>query len=325
VRTGLDPATEVWFSSSLDGDLLTGADLVLLRLAKAVEALDEVARAVARAADPDVVLLAGGRNRHLSRRMNTALSQSFEQVRASLGRQKSRLLIATSPHPGVAARFPVVSPHPELDLVVAAHGGVFAGSRVDLGSRVLLEALQVPAAARMVADLGCGSGVLTTALARRAPGAQVLAVDDSAAACRSTEQTVARNGVAARVRVQRADLLAPAADGSLDLVLCNPPFHRGTARESADAFAMISDSARALRDGGELWLVYNAHLPYLPALNREVGPTEIVRRTKAYLVTRSVRRPRQSAVHRSRRPGAAHHFGRPGAAHHLGRPGAATA
>ena len=52
--------------------------------------------------------------------------------------------------------------------------------------------------------------------------------------------------------------------------------------------AMIDDAARVLVPGGELVLVYNSHLPYLPRL-REVGPTEILARDRSYLVTRTVR------------------------------------
>lgn len=51
---------------------------------------------------------------------------------------------------------------------------------------------------------------------------------------------------------------------------------------------MIADAARVLVPGGELVLVYNSHLPYLPRL-REVGLTEILARDRSYLVTRTVR------------------------------------
>jgi 16S rRNA (guanine1207-N2)-methyltransferase len=85
------------------------------------------------------------------------------------------------------------------------------------------------------------------------------------------------------------DLLSEVADTSIDLVLCNPPFHRGTSRDSDVAFAMFAEAARALRPGGELWTVFNTHLPYLPALRRLVGPTRIIGQNPGYLVTRSVR------------------------------------
>jgi 16S rRNA (guanine1207-N2)-methyltransferase len=95
--------------------------------------------------------------------------------------------------------------------------------------------------------------------------------------------------VAERVTVQRSHLLSAVPDASADLVLCNPPFHRGTARDSDVAFAMFADAGRALRPGGELWTVFNTHLPYLRALRRLVGPTRVVAQNPGYLVTRSAR------------------------------------
>ena len=46
--------------------LLSGADVVLLQLPKTLAELEEIADAVARHAAPDVVLLAGGRVKHMS-------------------------------------------------------------------------------------------------------------------------------------------------------------------------------------------------------------------------------------------------------------------
>ena len=53
---------------------------------------------------------------------------------------------------------------------------------------------------------------------------------------------------------------------------------------------MIDAAARLLRAGGELVLVFNAHLPYLPKLNRTIGPTRIVARNRGFIVTTSTRR-----------------------------------
>ncbi|HEX8487456.1 MAG TPA: methyltransferase [Propionibacteriaceae bacterium] len=268
--------------------LLSGATVVLLRLPKSLDALDELAEAVARWADPDVQVLAGGRVKHMTRGMNDVLSRHFTSVTASLGQQKSRVLRASGPRPATASRFPVCEPHVDLGLDVWAHGGAFAGSSVDFGTRLLLSFLpQVPQAARVVVDLGCGTGVLATLAARQLPNAQVLATDDSSAACRSAEATTSRNGVGDRVSVRRAELLDGVDDRSVDLVLCNPPFHRGTTRDSDAAFAMFADAGRALAPQGELWTVYNSHLPYLTALRRLVGPTRVMGQNPRYVVTRS--------------------------------------
>lgn len=286
VTAGLRPAA-AWHAE-LSEPLLGGATLVALRLPKSLAALDEIAEAVARYADPDVRLLAGGRVKHMTYGMNKALSRHFDTVRASLGQQKSRVLLASGPRRPERLSYPRCE---ELDggLTVCAHGAAFAGSSVDAGTALLAAHLDrlAPTATEIV-DLGCGTGVLATLVARQRPTACVLAVDESVAACRSATATAAANGVADRVRVLRADVLTGIPDASVDVVVCNPPFHRGTSRDTDAAFRMLLDAGRALKPAGELWTVYNSHLPYLTSLRRIVGRTTVVAQTPRYTLTRSV-------------------------------------
>lgn len=284
-----DVAAEVL--ESWEDPRLAEVRLVLLRLPGNLNALDETAELVARHCHPQVRLVAGARVKHMTRGMNEVLAAHFGEVRASLGVRKCRVLHAASPLPGTREGTPTWPRRAELEefgLVVSAHGATFAGTKLDLGTRLLLSRVAdlrpEPGADRAV-DLGSGSGILAAVLARN--GWRVSGVDASRAAVASTAETAAANGV--EVDVRRADALVDWPEADLDLVVCNPPFHVGTAKDSTPAFGMISSAARALRPGGELWCVYNAHLPYLPALRREVGPSEVVARDRSYLVTRSTR------------------------------------
>lgn len=281
---------EVVPGDALDADLLAGAEVVLLRLPKALAELDEIAAAVAELASPHVQLYAGGKVKHMTRSMNDVLSRHFGSVRGSLGRQKARVLVAEQPIPAPSPHEPRQHRHDDLDLTVYAWGGTFAGTSIDLGSRALLSCFdRLPATARTVLDLGSGSGILAVLAARQLPEARVLAVDDSHSAVRSTAATARASEVGDRIDTLHAERLDPVAAGSVDLVVCNPPFHRGTARDSSGAYAMFDDAARVLRPGGELWVVYNSHLPYLNALRRTVGSSTVLRQTPQFTVVRSVR------------------------------------
>src|SRR3712207_6751294 len=131
--------------------------------------------------------------------MNDVLGTGFTEVRATLARQKSRVLVARGPRPGVTSTFPRRQEHPDLGLVVSAHGAAFAGAKVDAGTRALLAALpRMAPDARTAMDLGCGTGVLATSLALARPGLSVLAGDQSAAAVASAAETAGANGVADR-------------------------------------------------------------------------------------------------------------------------------
>jgi 16S rRNA (guanine1207-N2)-methyltransferase len=79
-------------------------------------------------------------------------------------------------------------------------------------------------------------------------------------------------------------------DGSVDLVVCNPPFHVGAAVVTTAADRLFAAAGRVLRPGGELWTVYNSALRYKPTLTRLVGPTSVASQTPKFTVTVSTRR-----------------------------------
>jgi 16S rRNA (guanine1207-N2)-methyltransferase len=285
-RTGL---TSSYRSFPL-AEVATGARVVLVQAPKALDALREIAEAVAAVAAPDVTVLVGGRVKHMTHAMNDVLGASFDEVSATLARQKSRVLVARGPR-WAPSSFPRCQQHPDLGLTVCAHGGAFAGTKVDIGTRALVRALPgMTAGARTALDLGCGTGVLAALLARARPGLEVLAADQSAAAVASTAATAAANGLADRIRVVRDDAAESVADASVDLVVCNPPFHVGATVVTTAADRLFEAAARVLRPGGELWTVYNSALRYKPTLGRAVGPTRVAEQTPKFTVTVSTRR-----------------------------------
>jgi 16S rRNA (guanine1207-N2)-methyltransferase len=146
----------------------------------------------------------------------------------------------------------------------------------------------VPAATAL--DLGCGTGVLAAALVRARPELDTVAVDQSAAAVASAIATAEANGLGDRIRVVRDDAADSVPDASVDLVVCNPPFHVGAAVVTTAADRLFAAAGRVLRPGGELWTVYNSALRYKPTLSQLVGPTHVAARTPKFTVTVSVRR-----------------------------------
>lgn len=310
-RLGLADAIRI---ESAAPELVRGARVVLLRLPRSLDALDELAELIAAHAAPDVVVIAGGRLKHMSTAMNEVLGRHFARLDVSHARQKSRVLIAREPRAASSAsaassapaasstsaalantpqlptapRWPRTAHDDELELDVVAHGGVFAGATVDIGTRFLLAELAAATGLltpATVVDLACGTGIVAVELARRYPEARVIAADQSAAAVASAAQTAAANGLDGRIAVVRADGLEFAAEASVDLVALNPPFHAGAAVTTALAERLFADAARALAPGGRLVTVWNSHLRYRPILERLVGPTRQVARNAKFTVT----------------------------------------
>lgn len=281
-------------SGALDAALVSGARVVLLRLPRALDALRDIAGLIAAHAASDVVVVAGGRLKHITVAMNDVLRSAFDTLDVTHARQKSRVLIARDPRGGGE---PVPAAARIDGLEVRAFGGAFAGARLDIGTRALLAALDAAPAAPAGGtpddpwiDLACGTGIIGAWLARRHPAAHVYASDPSAVAVASARATAAANGLADRVMVARADGLEQRADASASFIALNPPFHSGAALTAGIAERLFADAGRVLRPGGELWCVWNSPLRYRPALDRLVGPTRQVARDAKFTVTVSTRR-----------------------------------
>ncbi|KQU06558.1 SAM-dependent methyltransferase [Rhodococcus sp. Leaf7] len=278
----------VYTNHALDRRLLDGASVVLMQLPRALAELTEIAEAIARWADPSVQVFSAGRLKHMSRSMNDVLAASFGTVTATRASQKSRGLVASDPTPAESFTYPVRTTVADLDMTVVAHGAVFSGDRLDIGTRFLCSFLDRTAPdARRIVDLGCGTGILAVLAARLRPDAEIVATDRSAAAVASALATAEASGVSLTVR--RDDAMASEPAASADVVLCNPPFHENAAVHTGGAEKLFAAARRVLRPGGELWTVHNSHLRFTPMLGRMVGPTEVMGRNAKFTVTKSIR------------------------------------
>jgi 16S rRNA (guanine1207-N2)-methyltransferase len=277
---------DVYENHALGESLLSGARVVLLQLPRSLEELDDIASAVARWADPSVVVYSAGRIKHMTLGMNEVLARYFTRIDVTRAQQKSRGLIAREPRSDAPVATPRSQYHSDIDLTVVATGSVFAGTKVDIGTRALLAVLdRIDPDAQTAIDLGAGTGILAATLAKSRPGMRVIATDQSAAAVASATATMAANGLTERVTVVRDDGLSSQADESADVVVVNPPFHIGGAVHAGAAINLLSDVYRVLKPGGQLWAVYNTHLAYRAEMGRLVGPTTPISRNEKFTVT----------------------------------------
>ncbi len=151
--------------------------------------------------------------------------------------------------------------------------GVFSpvrGEYVDLVAQAPL-----PAHAKLAFDIGAGTGVLSSVLARR--GLQrVVATDMDERALGCARENVERLGLSKQVEIVKADLFP---EGQADLVVCNPPWLPGKP-SSAIEYAIYDPDSRMLRgflgglkahlaEHGEGWLVISDLAEHLGLRTRE--------------------------------------------------------
>jgi 16S rRNA (guanine1207-N2)-methyltransferase len=141
----------------------------------------------------------------------------------------------------------------DLHLELATDAGVFSPSRLDPGTRLLLEAAPPPPAAGSLLDLGSGYGPLALVLAARSPGAQVWAVDVNTRAL----ELCARNAERAGLRnVHCAAPDDPAVPATFGLIWSNPPIRIG----KAALHALLAAWLGRLEPDGAAYLVVQRNL-----------------------------------------------------------------
>ncbi|WP_414166912.1 methyltransferase [Streptoverticillium reticulum] len=273
-------------------------DVLLVRVPKSLALLEDQLHRLAPAVHEGTVVVGTG----MVKEIHTSTLRLFERIlgptRTSLAVKKARLIFCT-PDP---ARTPGTNPWPHTytlpagigaasGMTVTNHAGVFCAERLDIGTRFFLGHLPHRQGPDRVIDLGCGNGVVGTAAALANPASTVTFVDESFQAVASAEATFRANaGAAATAEFRVGDGLADVPAGSADLVLNNPPFHSHQATTDTTARRMFADSRRALRPGGELWVVGNRHLGYHVTLKRIFGNCELVAGDPKFVVLRAVRR-----------------------------------
>lgn len=272
-------------------------DVLLVRVPKSLALLEDQLLRVAPAVHEGTVVVGAG----MVKEIHTSTLRLFERIlgptRTSLAEKKARLIFCT-PDPGMArpARpwpYRYTLPDgigPVSGRTVVNHAGIFCADRLDIGTRFFLRHLPTDRRGGRVVDLGCGNGVVGLAMALADPRAEVLFVDESFQAVASAQATHLANGAPGHAEFRVGDGLSGVPARSVDLVLNNPPFHSHQATTDATARRMFTGARRALRPGGELWVIGNRHLGYHVQLRRLFGNSEVVASDPKFVLLRAVKR-----------------------------------
>ncbi|MGR4878707.1 methyltransferase [Streptomyces sp. LARHCF249] len=279
-------------------------DVLLVRVPKSLALLEDQLHRLAPHVHAGTVVVGAG----MVKEIHTSTLRLFERIlgptKTSLAEKKARLIFCTPSTPG-AARPTTPGPWPVTytvdqdagsasGLTVVNHAGIFCADRLDVGTRFFLQNLPTNTDGARVVDLGCGNGVVGTAVQVHDPDAEVVFTDESYQAVASARATYLANVREGRrtAEFHVGDGVAMLAPGSVDLVLSNPPFHSHQATTDATALRMFAQSRKVLRPGGELWIVANRHMGYHTHLRRLFGNSEVVASEPKFVILRAVKEDR---------------------------------
>jgi 16S rRNA (guanine1207-N2)-methyltransferase len=265
-------------------------DWVLIRIPKTLALLEEQLIRLNGQLAPGARVVAAGMVKHLPRSAGDLLEHYVGPVQASLAVKKARLLLVTP-----TKKAPVTSPYPSRYLLESPplellnHANVFCREGLDIGTRAFLPHLPLNLGSARVADLGCGNGVLGIACALANPEAQLTLVDESYMAVQSAQENWRAALGDREVDIRAGDGLAEQPEDSLDVVLCNPPFHQQQVVGDYLAWRMFQQARAALVTGGALWIVGNRHLGYHAKLKRLFRGVEQVAANPKFVILKAIK------------------------------------
>lgn len=264
-------------------------DGIALRQPIGAESTRMTLHALAARLAPTGTLVVAGANDEGIRSVPERLAEVFDEIDPPIARRHCRVVAARRPRADVKGALDDWSVEVEAEVAGIAlrwrsWPGLFAHGRLDPGTRLLLEGMPDPAGLRVL-DFACGAGPVSAfALARGA--ASVDASDVDALAVHATRLA------APAARVHLADGLPPQG-GPWDLVLSNPPLHRGKQMDLGPLGAFLEAVPRRLVPDGRVVLVTHATVPVRKLAGIE--PVELARSDDAAYRVWSLTIPRSSS------------------------------
>jgi len=158
---------------------------------------------------------------------------------------------------------------------------VFSKRRIDLGTRVLIEAMVLPTSGSVL-DLGCGYGAVGITAAKVNPNLHVVMTDVNMRAVRLAQKNLKTNK-AANTEVRYGHLYEPVEDLRFNCVLSNPPVSAGMDTVKA----IILGAPNVMAPGGSFQMVIRSKIgaKALPeAFCQAFGNCEVLARESGYRV-----------------------------------------
>ena len=164
--------------------------------------------------------------------------------------------------------------------------GVFSKNEVDFGSRVLIDAFEIPPIDGVLVDVGCGYGPIGLSLAKAYSERVVYMVDINERAVALSKKNAEVNGIQ-NVRIFESDGLSSLTDDvQVAVILTNPPIRAG----KETIFRFYEEAYTKLNVSGELWVVIQKKQgapSTVKKLEEMFSQVDIVDKEKGYWIIRA--------------------------------------
>ena len=266
-------------------------DVVLIKVPKTLALLEDQLIRLQGVLTNDAVVIAAGMVKAMPVSVWKLMERYLGDTKPSLARKKARLIFTSLALENKPSNnpYPVYYQLENTNYRIANHANVFSRDSLDIGTRFLLQHLPKQKNHENIVDLGCGNGVVGLMLAEYHVSAQLYFIDESYMAVASAKENFQQAFKQRKAHFSVSDGLTDFESDSMDLVVCNPPFHQQNTLGNQIALTMFYQSKRVLRQGGELWVIGNRHLNYYIDLKRCFGGCEKIAENKKFVIWRMVK------------------------------------
>lgn len=163
--------------------------------------------------------------------------------------------------------------------------GTFSPRKLDLGTKALLDSMQLPPEGSVL-DLGCGNGMVGIAAAAENAKLHVVLSDVNSRAVMEAKSNIKRNRLKNAVALQ-SDLFEKITE-KFDCILSNPPISAG----KSVVFAMVAQGFANLDPGGSLQMVARSKkggASISKEMGRVFGNVEVIAKQSGFSVYKSVK------------------------------------
>lgn len=280
-------------------ELPSSANIVLFKIPKSKSLLIEQLIKIKNTVASNTIFIAADRAKDIHSSTLKLFEKYLGTTKTSLAVKKARLVFCQLDS---TEKTPLKSPFPTIwampnktlgrDFMISNHANVYSREKLDIGGRYFIENLPKVAPNSKVIDLGCGNGVIGLSVLASEPSAQVQFFDESHMAITSAEENIKNNlpDLISQCQFYLNDCLTDVESNSVDLILCNPPFHQQNATTDHIAWQMFKDSHRVLKKGGELRIIGNRQLAYHIKLQRIFGNEKLIASNDKFVTQSAIKR-----------------------------------
>ena len=290
--------TNVTLLSSID-ELPDSIDLILYKIPKIKSLLIDQLTQISKKYNASTIFIASDKAKEIHSSTLKLFEKHLGKTTTSLAVKKSRLVFCEIENKKIDNHltqdtvWQVDSPYKkDRSFSLTNLSNVYSREKLDIGARYFMSNLPEVQAGSSVIDLGCGNGVIGLSVLDQQPNANITFIDESYMAVESARRNIKNNfpEQLEQCNFILNDCLSGLEGGSVDLILCNPPFHQQTATTDHIAWQMFKDSHRVLKKGGELRIIGNRQLAYHIKLQRIFGNEKLIASNDKFVTTSAIKR-----------------------------------